>query len=223
MGGGALVAWGLSRRSVPALAMAAVGGALVKRGATGRSRLYRALGVTALPERPALARGRGRAAALGPGLARPQIERSVTIARPREEIYALLRDPARLLDVVPGVTRFEARGEGRAQWLLDGGAAWEAELVEARENERLCWRATDPSAPLKVVAIDLAPAPGGRGTEVRLTLEREPPRAGLGVKLSMLAGKGPDPRARSALRRLKQLVEAGEIPTIEGQPSCRRD
>jgi uncharacterized membrane protein len=107
--------------------------------------------------------------------------------------------------------------------VAEDGAAWEAELVEERQNERLCWRATDPDAAVKSAAIELSPAPGGRGTEVRLIVEHAPPMGGLGVGLAKLTGEDPDQRARVALRHLKQLVETGEIPTIEGQPSCRSD
>jgi len=45
IGGCALAAFGLSRRSLGGLGIAAVGGALAKRGATGTCELYSALGV----------------------------------------------------------------------------------------------------------------------------------------------------------------------------------
>lgn len=44
--GGSLVTWGLSRRSLPGLLVAAAGGALIYRGATGHCRLYDALGMS---------------------------------------------------------------------------------------------------------------------------------------------------------------------------------
>ena len=52
LGGGALAILGLSRESLPGLAVAAVGGSLVYRGLTGHCSLYRALGLdTAAPAR----------------------------------------------------------------------------------------------------------------------------------------------------------------------------
>src|SRR5436309_1141601 len=44
-GGSLLALVGLSRRSIPGLAVAAVGGALIQRGATGYCALYEKLGV----------------------------------------------------------------------------------------------------------------------------------------------------------------------------------
>jgi uncharacterized membrane protein len=44
--GGSLVTLGLSRRSFPGLVVAALGGALIYRGATGHCRLYNALGMS---------------------------------------------------------------------------------------------------------------------------------------------------------------------------------
>src|SRR4051812_45838640 len=45
IGGGVLALIGLSRRSVPGLVFAAVGGALVYRGVTGKCSIYSALGI----------------------------------------------------------------------------------------------------------------------------------------------------------------------------------
>lgn len=44
--GGSLFAWGISGRSIPGLMVAALGGALVYRGATGHCRLYDALEIS---------------------------------------------------------------------------------------------------------------------------------------------------------------------------------
>lgn len=69
--------------------------------------------------------------------------------------------------------------------------------------------------------VELEAAPGNRGTVVRVRLEPRPAEGRTGP--GKLAGKDPDQVVRGALRRLKQTVEAGEISTIEGQTSCRRN
>lgn len=54
LGGAALVAAGLSRRSLPGLLLAGLGGLFIVRGTAGYCKLYESIGVsTALPERPA--------------------------------------------------------------------------------------------------------------------------------------------------------------------------
>lgn len=45
VGGGSLVAWGLARRDIPGLLMAAVGGMLFHRGSSAHCTLYEKLGV----------------------------------------------------------------------------------------------------------------------------------------------------------------------------------
>jgi uncharacterized membrane protein len=64
-------------------------------------------------------------------------------------------------------------------------------------------------------------APAGRGTEVTVAMSNEIPLGAVGRTVAKLLGDDPDQQARDALRRLKQVLEAGEIATTEGQPSGR--
>jgi hypothetical protein len=45
----------------------------------------------------------------------------------------------------------------------------------------------------------------------------QPPAGALGGALAKVLGKDPSFMMRQDLRRLKALIEAGEIPTVEGQ------
>lgn len=56
--------------------------------------------------------------------------------------------------------------------------------------------------------LDLRPAPGDRGTEIRVTV-----RDGDGSR--------PGPELRAELRRLKSRLECGSVATTEGQPTGR--
>ena len=57
--------------------------------------------------------------------------------------------------------------------------------------------------------VRFLPAPGGRGTEVHLEITYHP--AGLvGAAIARLFGKEPGQQVESDLRRLKQVLEAGE-------------
>jgi uncharacterized membrane protein len=61
-------------------------------------------------------------------------------------------------------------------------------------------------------------APGGRGTEVKVELEYESPAGTTGVLLAKLLGEEPSQQVEDGLRRFKQIMETGEVPTTEGQP-----
>jgi uncharacterized membrane protein len=61
-------------------------------------------------------------------------------------------------------------------------------------------------------------APGDEGTEVTVALEYNPPGGKLGAMVAKLTRDSAGAQVYDALRRFKALMEAGEIPTIKGQP-----
>src|SRR5207248_5457243 len=79
LGGGALVIYGLSRESLGGLALAAIGGSLVYRGATGFCHMYDALGINS-------AGARGPHASV-PARSGVRIEKTFTVHRPAAELY----------------------------------------------------------------------------------------------------------------------------------------
>jgi uncharacterized membrane protein len=65
--------------------------------------------------------------------------------------------------------------------------------------------------------VSYAPAPGGRGTEVRVLLPNAP--EGLGQKVAAVMGVDAQRQLDDALRRFKQLLETGEIARSDGSPT----
>jgi uncharacterized membrane protein len=57
--------------------------------------------------------------------------------------------------------------------------------------------------------------PAGRGCEIKVVLDYEPPAGKLGVAVARLFGEEPSIQVREDLRRYKALVEAGELPVSE--------
>jgi uncharacterized membrane protein len=219
--GSALAAYGLSRRSWRGLALAAVGGELVRRGLTRQSTLYRTLGVdTAHPER-----ARNVVTAVMPG--QPiEVERSVTIGRPREEIYRVWRDFTnlpRFMEHLESVTMLDDR---RSRWTVASPIGkpvqWDAEITDEVENEHIAWRSMPESGIDTTGTVRFADAPGARGTEVTVRLRYGAPAGKLGAALATLRGENPEQQVREDLRHFKQIMEAGESPTTQGQPSGRR-
>lgn len=79
-------------------------------------------------------------------------------------------------------------------------------------------RLPEPLAELaELIETRLEPAPGGRGTQ--LSARTKP-----GPKSDSTVWKGEDPsrQIRGALLRAKQLVEVGEVLSIEPQPAGKR-
>jgi len=56
---------------------------------------------------------------------------------------------------------------------------------------------------------------------VKVSLQYNPPGGTVGATVAKLFGEEPERQIQEDLRRFKQLMETGETPTTEGQPSGR--
>jgi uncharacterized membrane protein len=98
---------------------------------------------------------------------------------------------------------------------------WDAEHTEDRANELLAWRSLPGSGIDNQGRVMFIAAPGG-GTLVEVELRYKPPGGAAGMTFARLFGEEPDIQVREDLRRFKQVMEAGEVPTTDGQPSGPR-
>jgi uncharacterized membrane protein len=211
IGGTALAAYGLRRRSFGGAALALLGGGLIYRGMTGYCQAYRALGLNT-----AQAGGAGQVV---------EVERAITIDKSPEELYRFWRHFENLPRFMAHLKSVQSTDHRRSHWVarapLGTTAEWDAEITEERENELIAWRALEGARIPNQGRVRFQRAPGARGTEVRVTLAYTPPMGKLGTTIAKLFGEEPGQQLDEDLRRLKCLMEAGEIPTIEGQPSGR--
>jgi uncharacterized membrane protein len=95
--------------------------------------------------------------------------------------------------------------------------SWDAEIVSDVENSSIRWRSLPGSDLIINGVVEFRVAGGDRGTLVTVLIQYEPPAGAAGVSAAKLLGKNPSFIIRQDLRRLKALIETGEIPTIEGQ------
>lgn len=197
MGGGALLVYGLKRRSLGGALLSVVGGGLMYRAAVARG--------------PALTRVAG-----------PLVDRCVTINRPVDEVYRFWRNfenLPRFMHHLLSVTVFDER---RSHWVARAPAGrtveWDAEIVEEVVNERIAWRAVDNADVEHTGSVTFSSAPGDRGTEVRVMLHYAPPAGRLGTVLAKVFGEAPAQQIARDLRTFKQVMEAGETPSVARQP-----
>ena len=225
-GGAALTLYALRRRDRSGAVLALAGAALVERGATGHCRVYHALGVTTnADEGSFLERKRGRAAVLDASKA-VRVERSVTIARSPEQLYAFWRDFRNLPRVMQHLEDVTLLDGDRSRWRAKAPAGqsveWEAEIINEVPNELIAWRSVAEATVPNAGSVHFTPAPGGRGTVLRVIIEYEPPAGLVGSTIARFVHEEPDAQVREDLRRFKRMMETGETPTTEGQPSGRR-
>jgi len=149
----------------------------------------------------------------------------VTIQQPIEELYRFWRDFSNLPRIIRHLALVSTR-DGRSHWVVRGPMGlrleWDAEVTEDRPNERIAWRSLQVSDVWHAGIVEFHPAPADRGTEVRATLEYRVPGGRLGSALLKAVGEEPSQQLQGDLRRFKQIMEAGEVATVEGQPSGRR-
>jgi uncharacterized membrane protein len=92
---------------------------------------------------------------------------------------------------------------------------WDAEVTEDRPNERIAWRSVGGHVD-NDGSVRFVPAPGGRGTEVHVTMHYDPPGGALGRWAARLFGESPEQQVYDDLRHFKQVMETGEVVLSEG-------
>jgi uncharacterized membrane protein len=95
----------------------------------------------------------------------------------------------------------------------------------SREEVEQRWRSSDYRHEYiegADAAVRFSGAPGDRGTEIHVDLERDVPGGRLGEVVAKLAGGDPLAKVKDDLRRFKQQVETGEIARSDGTPEGER-
>lgn len=210
----------------------ALGAAAVVARLGGRRNGAMALALTAFAGAGAIGAMRGVQLDRGKAGSRKQggaaaVERSITIGKTEDELRRSWQDPRTLPQIMAGFASVRATGEGRMHWKVEGplGRAWEwdTETVD-RPGEGIAWRSLPGAAIPNEGRVRFHPAPAGRGTVATLHFRFDPPGGPLGDGLLNVLGSTPlDVVADAALRRFKNLVETGEIPTTVRQPAARAD
>lgn len=152
---------------------------------------------------------------------------SITINSPRSEVFAYWRDLENLPSFMTDLTSVEILTTTRSKWVvtLKSGQSveWEAEITAERHGEMMLWSSIEGSQVETSGAIYFSDASAGRGTVVELEMSYRVPGGKLGELMTKLSGEDPKSLARTNLRRLKAILETGEIATIQGQPSGREE
>ncbi|MEW5929882.1 MAG: SRPBCC family protein [Gemmatimonadota bacterium] len=222
-GGGILALAGLKRGGVGGALAALAGAALLERGATGHCRVYGSLGVSS-------ARGDTGHRLGAPGRvptfdSTVTVSNSLTVNRPADELYAFWREARNLPRFMTRVELVREESPTRARWRMSApmGRTWEwtAEILEEVEGRRIAWRSLEGGDLPNRGSVTFAPDTRGEETVVTYQVEFDPPLGALGAAVAGVFHEVPEQMARADLRRFKALMESGEIPTTEGQPSCR--
>ncbi len=215
--GGALVVGGLKRGGIGGILLTALGGALAYRGAQGHYDVYGLLGINTAERK-----NRATSVKHGEGI---KVEKSVTIRKQLQEVYQFWRNFENLPRFMNHLESVQVLDNNRSHWVAKAPAGktveWDAEIINEKENELIAWRSLDNADVPNAGSVHFSAAPNGRGTEVKIVLNYAPSGGALGAWFAKLFGEEPAQQIDEDLRRFKQIMEAGETPSVEGQSSGR--
>jgi len=150
----------------------------------------------------------------------------ITVNTSADEAYRHWRDLEQLPLFLAHLESVKEQDDGRSHWVARGPAGttvdWDAEIVDDVPGRRIAWRSLEGADVANSGSVRFSPAPGGRGTEVTVELEYEPPGGAVGAAVAKLFGEEPDQQLRDDLRRFKQVLETGEVVVSEGTPDGTR-
>lgn len=144
------------------------------------------------------------------------IGKSVTINRPRTELFAYWRDFSQLPSFMDNVERVDILAAERSHWVVKAPAGktveWDAVITEEIDGELIAWTSVEGADVPNSGRIEFRDA-GDRGTIVTATIAYDPPAGFIGKIVAKMFQREPAIQARRDLRRFKQLMETGEVAT----------
>jgi uncharacterized membrane protein len=154
------------------------------------------------------------------------VGRTVTIDRPREELYAFWRDFKNLPRFMHNIHSVVVHGARESHWVIEAPAGktveWDAEITQDEPGHLIAWRSREGASVRNSGQVEFVDSSDGRGTRVTVTLVYDPPGGTVGKLIAKVFQKEPKIQARQDLRRFKQLMETGEVSTAQPQDAAPR-
>jgi uncharacterized membrane protein len=147
------------------------------------------------------------------------VERTVSINRPRAELYAFWRDFTHLPLFMENIAAVTVIDSLHSHWVVRAPASatveWDSTIIEDIPGSVIAWQSNADASVPNSGRIEFRDSPNNRGTWVTALVAYNPPAGKLGKLVATLFQREPKIQARRDLRRFKQLMETGEIATSE--------
>jgi len=206
VGAGALVSYGLQKRS---WVLTALGGLLGYRAFTGHCPAYEALGINTAPMR----RGRSASVPYELGI---RVDAQITIHRPVEKVYAFWRNLENLPKFMGHLESVKEIDNKHSHWVVKAPAGttveWKAEIINEIPNQLIAWRSLAGDVG-NAGSVRFLPTQDGQDTELIVELQYNPPAGSIGALFARLFGEEPSQQIGEDLDRFKQLMETGAVMT----------
>ncbi|MDP9415681.1 MAG: SRPBCC family protein, partial [Pseudomonadota bacterium] len=112
------------------------------------------------------------------------ISRTVTVNRPRQELYDFWRDFTNFPQFMDNIRSVEKLDAQRSRWVIEAPAGTSVEFVsritEDQPGRLIAWQSEEGADVRNSGRIDFLDAGPGRGTMVRATISYDPPAGAIG-------------------------------------------
>lgn len=143
------------------------------------------------------------------------VGRAITINKPAAELWAFFRDFSNLPTFMENVVSIDVLDDKRSHWKVKAPAGrtveWDAVVTDEAEGRFIAWQAENADVP-NSGRVEFREA-GARGTVVHAHIVYDPPAGAVGKLIAKMFQREPNMQARQDLKRFKQLMETGEVPT----------
>jgi len=155
-----------------------------------------------------------------------ELTATTTIRKPAPEVFAFWRDLENLPTFMAHLEQVRVTGERTSHWSANApfgkNVEWDAEIVEETPNEKIMWQSTGDADVPNAGTVHFVTAPDGVSTEVHVALLYDIPGGSIGKAVAKYFGEEPHQQVDDDLRRLKQVLETGEVVRSDGAPWGKR-
>jgi uncharacterized membrane protein len=152
-----------------------------------------------------------------------ELTASTTVNKSPDEVFAFWRNLEQLPRFMLHLQSVDDLGGNRSRWRANAPlrrrtVQWDAEITSEEPGRRISWQSLPGADVANAGTVHFAPAPDGHGTEVKVVLHYNVPGGRAGRAVARLLGEEPTQQVRDDLRRLKQVLETGDIVRTESLP-----
>jgi uncharacterized membrane protein len=194
---------------------AGLGAGLAAMGFSRRDLIGTILGVTGLGTvtRAATNMPLDRLFGIGGGRRAIDVQKTINIAAPVNNVFAIWANPERFPMVMEHVETVRAIGPNRTEWTVRGPAGlairWTAVTTRVIPDQEIAWEST-PGAIISNAGIARFRENPTGGTRVDIKLSYTPPLGAVGHVVALILGVDPKHDLDEDLVRFKSLVECGK-------------
>ncbi|RPE81941.1 hypothetical protein [Vulcaniibacterium tengchongense] len=156
-----------------------------------------------------------------------RVQRTLSIGAPAETLLRAWCDPQVQQRLLADWAMLVSGDEQRMVWSIRLPGARQMRLesrqAEAVPGQRVRYVSEGEHDVRLDTELSVRPAPADFGTEARLRVGYALPGGAVAETLVKWLGSAPERVLGTVLRRFKALLETGEVPTLERNPSARED